>query len=125
MDYEDCARKAAEHKPKILIAGYSAYPRDLDYKRFREIADSVGAYLMVDMAHFSGLVAAGLMNDPFKYADVVTTTTHKSLRGPRGGMIFCKKELAQLIDDSVFPGLQGGPHNHTIAGIASALNDVL
>jgi glycine hydroxymethyltransferase len=103
---------AKEFQPKILIAGYSAYPRDLDYVKFRQIADSVGAYLLVDMAHFSGLVAAGEMADPFKYADVVTTTTHKSLRGPRSGIIFSKKSLSEKIDFAVFPMLQGGPHNH-------------
>lgn len=125
INYDECAEKALAFKPKILVAGYSAYPRDLDYKRFREIADSVGAKLMVDMAHFSGLVAGGVLDSPFEYADIVTSTTHKSLRGPRGGLIFCKKELGQAIDDSLFPGLQGGPHNQSIGGLATALNDVL
>ena len=110
LNYDDIEAKAVEFQPKILIAGYSAYTRDLDYKRFREIADKVGAYLMVDMAHYCGLVAAKVLNDPFPYADVVTTTTHKILRGPRGGMIFYKKELEPQINFAVFPQHQGGPH---------------
>ena len=93
IDYDKLAKEALEFKPKVLIGGYSAYPRDLDYKRFREIADSVGAYLLVDMAHISGLIAAEEMKNPFEYADVVSTTTHKSLRGPRSGLVFCKKDL--------------------------------
>lgn len=107
-----------------MIVGHSAYPRDLDYQKFREIADSVGAFMLVDMAHISGLIASGLCNNPFEYADVVTTTTHKTLRGPRAGMIFCKKELKGKIDFSVFPSLQGGPHNHQIAAIATQLKEV-
>ena len=110
---------AYKFKPKLIIAGYSAYPRDLDYEKFRKIADSVGAYLLCDMAHFSGLVAAGECNNPFEYCDIVTTTTHKTLRGPRAGMIFFKKEFEKKVNDSVFPGLQGGPHDHQVAGIAT------
>ena len=113
-----------EFKPKLIIAGFSAYPRDLDYARFRSICDKVGAYLHADMAHLSGLVAGKGANDPFEFADVVTSTTHKSLRGPRSGMIFCKKELAEQIDFGVFPMLQGGPHNHQIAGLAAQLKQV-
>lgn len=123
IDYDEAYELAQKFKPKVLIAGYSAYTRDLDYKRFREIADSVGAYLLCDIAHISGLIAAGEMNDPFEYADFVTTTTHKALRGPRGALIFSKKEYAQQLDDAVFPGLQGGPHNHTIGAIATTLLD--
>lgn len=107
-----------------MVTGYSAYPRDLDYKKFKEIATEVGAYLMVDMAHYSGLVASKLLNNPFEYADIVTSTTHKTLRGPRSGMIFSKKELKAKIDFSVFPGLQGGPHNHQIAALATQLKEV-
>jgi glycine hydroxymethyltransferase len=113
-----------EFSPRLIIAGYSAYARDLDYLKFREIADKVGAYLLVDMAHYSGLVAAGLLNNPFDYADVVTSTTHKTLRGPRAGVIFYKKELKAKIDFAVFPMLQGGPHNHQIAAIATQLKEV-
>ena len=113
-----------EFKPKLLFAGYSAYPRDLDYKKFREMADEVGAYLMVDMAHYSGLVACGLLNSPFEYADVVTSTTHKSLRGPRSGMIFYKLQYKDTIDFAVFPGLQGGPHNQQIGALAVQLKEV-
>jgi glycine hydroxymethyltransferase len=116
---------ALEHKPKILVAGHSAYPRQLDFQRFREIADECGALLMVDMAHFAGLVAGGAHPSPVPYADVVTTTTHKTLRGPRGGMILCKAEHAAAIDKAVFPGLQGGPHNHTTAAIAVAMKEAL
>lgn len=124
LDYDQIAEQVKEFQPKLLITGYSGYPRDLDYKKFREIADSVGAYLLVDMAHFSGLVAAELVNNPFEFADVVTTTTHKTLRGPRAGMIFYKIEHKAKIDFSVFPGLQGGPHNHQIAAIATQLKEV-
>lgn len=105
IDYDALAAAALEFKPKIIIAGFSAYPRDLDYKRFREIADSVGAYLLGDMAHISGLVAAQEANNPFDYAHVVSTTTHKSLRGPRSGMIFGRKEIMDKIDFAVFPML--------------------
>ena len=125
INYDEVERLAKEHKPKLIVAGASAYPRKIDFKRFREIADSVGAYLMVDMAHIAGLVAAGLHENPCRYADVVTTTTHKTLRGPRGGMILCKAELAQKIDSAVFPGTQGGPLEHIIAGKAVMLNEAL
>ena len=125
IDYDELEKMAMSFVPKLIICGYSAYPRDLDYKRFREIADKVGAYLMCDMAHFSGLVATQELSNPFEYCDVVTTTTHKTLRGPRAGMIFYKSELKSKIDQSVFPGLQGGPHNHQIAGIATQLKEVM
>ncbi len=124
LDYEEVKKAAVDFKPKLLIAGYSAYPRDLDYKKFKEIAQEVGAYFMVDMAHYSGLVASKLLNNPFEFADIVTSTTHKTLRGPRSGMIFFRKELKQKIDFSVFPGLQGGPHNHQIAALATQLKEV-
>ena len=125
IDYDQVEKLAQEYKPKLIVAGASAYPRKIDFKRFREIADSVGAYLMVDMAHIAGLVAAGLHENPCKYADVVTTTTHKTLRGPRGGMILCKAELAKKIDSAVFPGTQGGPLEHVIAGKAVMLKEAL
>lgn len=125
IDYDEVQRLANEHNPKIIVAGASAYPRKIDFKRFREIADSVGAYLMVDMAHIAGLVAAGEHDNPCKYADVVTTTTHKTLRGPRGGLILCKAELAKKIDSAVFPGSQGGPLEHVIAGKAVMLKEAL
>jgi glycine hydroxymethyltransferase len=122
IDMDTVARIAQEHRPKLLLAGWSAYPRQLDFARFREIADEVGALLMVDMAHFAGLVAAGLHPNPLAYgADVVTTTTHKTLGGPRAGIILCKAELAKKIDSAVFPGQQGGPLEHVIAGKAVAL----
>jgi len=121
VDYDKLEENAMLFRPKLIIAGASAYARNYDYKRMREICDKVGAYLMSDMAHISGLVAANLVDDPFKYSDIVTTTTHKSLRGPRGGMIFYKKEHEQAINSAVFPGLQGGPHNHTIGALAVAL----
>lgn len=123
LDYELIRAKAHECKPKILIAGHSAYPRILDFAKFREIADEVGALLMVDMAHFAGLVAGGVHPSPVPHADIVTTTTHKSLRGPRGAMIMCKAEHAQAIDKAVFPGMQGGPHDNTTAAIAVALKE--
>ncbi|MDE3840320.1 serine hydroxymethyltransferase [Bacillus methanolicus] len=125
INFDDVLEKAREHKPKMIVAGASAYPREIDFKRFREIADEVGAYLMVDMAHIAGLVAAGLHQSPVSYADFVTTTTHKTLRGPRGGMILCKEEYAQKIDKSIFPGIQGGPLMHVIAAKAVALGEVL
>ncbi|WAA12182.1 serine hydroxymethyltransferase [Fervidibacillus halotolerans] len=125
IDYEDVRKKAKEHKPKLIVAGASAYPRTIDFKKFREIADEVGAYLMVDMAHIAGLVAAGLHPNPVPYADFVTTTTHKTLRGPRGGMILCKEQYAKKIDKSIFPGIQGGPLMHVIAAKAVALGEVL
>ena len=124
LDYDEIRKQVLEFQPRLLIVGHSAYPRDMDYKAFREMADSVKAYLMVDMAHFSGLVAAQLHNNPFEFADVVTSTTHKTLRGPRAGMIFYKKELKQQIDFAVFPSLQGGPHNHQIAALATQLKEV-
>ena len=125
IDYDLVLEKAREHKPKLIVAGASAYPRAIDFKRFREIADEVGAYLMVDMAHIAGLVAAGLHQNPVPYADFVTTTTHKTLRGPRGGMILCKEEYAKQVDKSIFPGIQGGPLMHVIAAKAVALGEVL
>ena len=125
IDYDMVRKIALEEKPKLILAGYSAYPRDLDYKAFKEIADEVGAYTMADIAHIAGLIASKLMNDPVPLFDVVTTTTHKTLRGPRGGMILCKEEFAQRIDKSVFPGFQGGPHEHQIAGKAVAFKEAL
>lgn len=125
IDYEDVLAKAKEHQPKLIVAGASAYPREIDFKRFREIADEVGAYLMVDMAHIAGLVAAGIHQSPIPYADFVTTTTHKTLRGPRGGMILCKEEYAKKIDKAVFPGIQGGPLMHIIAAKAVAFGEAL
>jgi glycine hydroxymethyltransferase len=122
IDMDALARLAREHRPKLILAGWSAYPRQLDFRRFREIADEVGALLVVDMAHFAGLVAAGLHPDPFAHgADVVTTTTHKTLCGPRGGMILCQERYAKAIDSAVFPGQQGGPLQHIIAAKAVAL----
>ena len=118
IDYDDVLRLAMEHKPKLIVAGASAYPRSIDFARFREIADACGAYLMVDMAHIAGLVAAGEHMNPVPYADVVTTTTHKTLRGPRGGMILCREKYAKAIDKAIFPGTQGGPLMHVIAAKA-------
>jgi glycine hydroxymethyltransferase len=125
LDYDAIRRLALEHRPRIVVAGHSAYPRQLDFARFRAIADEVGAILFVDMAHFAGLVAGGVHASPVPFADVVTTTTHKTLRGPRGAMILCKAQHAKAIDRAVFPGLQGGPHNHTTAAIAVALGEAL
>ncbi len=125
INYEDVLEKAREHKPKLIVAGASAYPRAIDFKKFREIADEVGALLMVDMAHIAGLVAAGLHQNPVPFADFVTTTTHKTLRGPRGGMILCKEEYAKAIDKSIFPGIQGGPLMHVIASKAVAFGEAL
>ncbi|HXG52867.1 MAG TPA: serine hydroxymethyltransferase [candidate division Zixibacteria bacterium] len=125
IDYEEVARLAAEHKPKLIVAGASAYPRVIDYAKFRSIADEVGALLMVDMAHIAGLVAAGLHPNPVPYADFVTTTTHKTLRGPRGGMVLCRAEHARTIDSKIFPGMQGGPLMHVIAAKAVALKEAL
>lgn len=125
IDYKQVERLAEEHKPKLIIAGASAYPRKIDFKKFRHIADSVGAYLMVDMAHIAGLVAAKLHPSPFPYADVVTSTTHKTLRGPRGGIIMCRQELAGKIDKAVFPGTQGGPLMHVIAAKAVCFKEAL
>ena len=125
IDYDEMRRIALECKPKMIIAGASAYSRIIDFKRCREIADEVGAYLMVDMAHIAGLVAAGLHPSPVPYADVVTTTTHKTLRGPRGGLILCKEKYAAQIDKAIFPGTQGGPLMHRIAAKAVALGEAL
>lgn len=126
IDYEQVEQLAKEHQPKLIIAGGSAYPRKIDFARFRKIADSIGAYLMVDMAHFAGLVAAGLLPNPLDYADVVTTTTHKTLRGPRGGMILTNNEdIAKKINSAVFPGIQGGPLEHVIAAKAVCFKEDL
>lgn len=123
IDYDQVRELALKERPKMIIAGATAYPRIIDFKAFREIADEVGAYFMADIAHIAGLVAGGVHPSPVPYAHVVTTTTHKSLRGPRGAMIMCKKEIKKQIDKAVFPGLQGGPHNHTTAAIAVALRE--
>ena len=125
IDYEDVRQKALEHKPKMIIAGASAYPREIHFQKFREIADEVGAYFMVDMAHIAGLVAVGEHENPVPYADFVTTTTHKTLRGPRGGAILCKEKYAKQIDKAVFPGLQGGPLMHVIASKAVCFKEAL
>ncbi len=125
IDYDEVLRVAKENKPKLIVAGASAYSRAIDFKRFKEIADEVGAKLMVDMAHIAGLVAVGLHQNPVEYADFVTTTTHKTLRGPRGGMILCKEEYKKQIDKKIFPGIQGGPLEHVIAGKAVAFGEAL
>jgi glycine hydroxymethyltransferase len=125
IDYDELERLAKEHRPKLIVAGASAYPRIIDYARFRKIADDIGASLMVDMAHIAGLVAAGLHPSPVPYADFVTTTTHKTLRGPRGGLVLCRAEHAKTIDSKVFPGMQGGPLMHVIAAKAVALKEAL
>lgn len=125
LDYDEIRKVALAEKPKLIIAGASAYPRIIDFKKFREIADEVGAYLMVDIAHIAGLIAAGIHPDPVEYAHFVTTTTHKTLRGPRGGMILCKKEFAKAVDSAVFPGIQGGPLMHVIAAKAVALGQAM
>lgn len=125
IDYDEVERLAKEHRPKLIIAGASAYPRAIDFARFSQIAKEVGAYLMVDMAHIAGLVAAGLHQNPVPYADVVTTTTHKTLRGPRGGMILCREELAKKIDKAIFPGIQGGPLMHIIAAKAVCFGEAM
>lgn len=125
IDYDELERLAAENQPKMIVAGASAYPRIIDFPRLREIADKVGAYLMVDIAHIAGLVAAGLHPSPVPYADFVTTTTHKTLRGPRGGVIMCKEQYAKAIDKAVFPGMQGGPLMHVIAAKAVAFKEAL
>ncbi|MDG0843949.1 serine hydroxymethyltransferase [Staphylococcus equorum] len=125
IDYDEVLRVAKENKPKLIVAGASAYSRTIDFKRFKEIADEVGAKLMVDMAHIAGLVAVGLHQNPVEYADFVTTTTHKTLRGPRGGMILCKEEYKKQIDKKIFPGIQGGPLEHVIAGKAVAFGEAL
>ncbi len=123
--YDRVMEIAMECKPKMIVCGASAYPRIIDFKRFREIADACGAYLMVDMAHIAGLVAAGVHPSPVPYAHFVTTTTHKTLRGPRGGMILCKEEFAKQIDKAIFPGTQGGPLMHIIAAKAVCLGEAL
>jgi len=125
IDYDELRKIALESKPKLIVAGASAYPRIIDFKKFREIADEVGALLMVDMAHIAGLVAAGLHPNPVPYADVVTSTTHKTLRGPRGGLILCKEAYAKAIDKAIFPGIQGGPLMHIIAAKAVAFKEAL
>lgn len=125
IDYDELERLAKEHKPNMIVAGASAYPRTIDFERFSKIAKSVGAYLMVDMAHIAGLVAAGLHPNPVPYADFVTTTTHKTLRGPRGGMILCKEEHAKAVDKAIFPGTQGGPLMHVIAAKAVCFKEAM
>ena len=125
LDYKDIEKIALKEKPKIIICGFSAYPRKINFKKFKEIANKSGAYLLADIAHIAGLVAGGVHPNPFPYADVVTTTTHKTLRGPRGAIIVCREELKDKIFSRVFPGLQGGPHNHTICAIGIALKEAL
>ena len=125
IDYDDVERKAMEFKPKLILAGASAYPRKIDFKKFREIADKVGAYFMVDMAHIAGLVATGEHESPVEYADFVTTTTHKTLRGPRSGLILCKEKYAKQIDKTIFPGMQGGPLEHIIAAKAICFKEAM
>jgi glycine hydroxymethyltransferase len=125
INYDELMALATQHRPKMIIAGASAYPRELDFKRFREAADAVGAYLMVDIAHIAGLIVAGIHQSPIPYADFVTTTTHKTLRGPRAGMIMCKEKYAKEIDGMVMPGIQGGPLMHIIAAKAVALREAL
>lgn len=123
LNYDEIAKLAKKIKPKLIIAGFTAYPRIIDFKKFRRIADSVGAYLMVDMSHFAGLVAGGVYPNPVKIADIVTTTTHKTLRGPRGGLILCKEKYAKQIDRAVFPMIQAGPHEHIIAAKAVCFSE--
>ena len=125
IDYDQVESLAREHKPKIILAGATAYPRIIDFSRFRQIADAVGAYLMVDMSHIAGLIAAGVHPNPAPYADVITSTTHKTLRGPRGAMILCRQELAKTIDKAVFPGVQAGPLMHVVAAKAVMLNEAM
>lgn len=125
IDYNDVESKALEFKPRMIVAGASAYPRKIDFKKFKEIADKVGAYFMVDMAHIAGLVCTGYHMSPVPYADFVTSTTHKTLRGPRGGLILCKEEYAQKLDKTIFPGIQGGPLEHVIAGKAVCFKEAL
>lgn len=125
IDYDEVLKQAKEIKPKMIVIGASAYPREIDFKRFREICDEANAYMMVDMAHIAGLVAAGVHSSPVPYADFVTSTTHKTLRGPRGGIILCKEEYGKIIDKTVFPGIQGGPLMHVIAGKAACFNEAL
>ena len=123
IDYDQMRQLARECKPKIILSGFTAYPRTIDFKKVDEIAKEVGALSMADISHISGLVIAGVHPSPFPFTDIITTTTHKTLRGPRGAVIFCKEELKEKIDKGVFPGMQGGPHEHTIAGIAVALHE--
>jgi glycine hydroxymethyltransferase len=123
IDYDAMRAQARRERPRIIIAGTTAYPRQLDFKIFAEVAKEVGAYLLADISHIAGLIVGGVHPDPSPYADVMMTTTHKTLRGPRGAMILCKSEFAERIDRAVFPGLQGGPHNHTTAGISVALKE--
>lgn len=125
IDYENVERKAMEYKPKLILAGASAYPRKIDFKKFREIADKIGAYFMVDMAHIAGLVCAGEHESPVPYADFVTSTTHKTLRGPRSGLILCKEQYAKALDKTIFPGIQGGPLEHVIAGKAVCFKEAM
>jgi glycine hydroxymethyltransferase len=125
LDYDEVERLAVEHKPKMIVCGYSAYSRVLDFARFRKIADKVGAYLMADVAHIAGLIAAGEHPSPVPYADFVTTTTHKTLRGPRGGMIMCKEKFGKALDKVIFPGIQGGPLVHVIAAKAVSFKEAL
>ncbi|NQT65685.1 MAG: serine hydroxymethyltransferase, partial [FCB group bacterium] len=125
FDYDEIRKLALEHKPKMILTGASAYPRKIDFKKFREIADEIGAKLFIDMAHIAGLVATGNHQNPVPYADIVTTTTHKTLRGPRGGMILCREEYAKEVDKQVFPGIQGGPLEHVIAAKAAAFQEAL
>ena len=125
IDYEDVERKAMEYKPKLILAGASAYPRKIDFKKFREIADKIGAYFMVDMAHIAGLVCAEKHESPVPYADFVTSTTHKTLRGPRSGLILCKEQYAKALDKTIFPGIQGGPLEHVIAGKAVCFKEAM
>ncbi len=125
IDYDEVRNLALQHKPKLIVAGTSAYSREIDFKKFSEIAKEVGAYLLVDMAHIAGLIVAGLHQSPVPYADFVTSTTHKTLRGPRGGLILCKKEYAKVIDKAIFPGIQGGPLMHVIAGKAVCFKEAL
>lgn len=125
IDFHQVRQMAFEHKPKIILAGYTSYTRELEYDKFKQIADEVGALFMMDMAHIAGLVAGKVMKNPVEYCDIVTTTTHKSLRGPRGGMILCKQKYAETIDKAVFPGLQGGPHMNNIAAMAVCFAEAL
>ncbi|MBU0646640.1 serine hydroxymethyltransferase, partial [Patescibacteria group bacterium] len=125
IDYDNLRTMALEHQPKLILVGYSAYSREIDYERVKQIADEIGASTMADIAHIAGLIAAGEMNNPVPLFDIVTTTTHKTLRGPRGGMIMCKKEHAKAVDKAVFPGLQGGPHENVIAAKAVAFKEAL
>src|SRR5690606_36749308 len=125
IDMDEVRKMAHEHKPKMIVAGFTAYPRDVDWKAFRQIADEVGALAMADISHTAGLIAGKALENPIPYFDVVMSTTHKSLRGPRGAMIMCKQEHAKKIDRAIFPGLQGGPHEHAIAGKAIAFAEAM